>query len=325
MDTKNKSFNFLTFFMAVVPAIVLLSIVVFVFYYSIPAIRFMGLHFFTTYLWNPGQESRPPIIVNGVLAPYNASFGLLLFLLGTVVTSLLALLIAFPLSFLLALSIELYSPQKIKRALISLVELFAGIPSVVYGLWGIVVLEPILLNSVEPWMKGNLSFIPGFAGEVYTGAGILASGIILSIMIAPIITSVMVNSFDTAPEGIKRGIISLGATRWELGKYLITNYSRSSTYGGTLLGLGRALGETMAVLMVSGGLVNVYPASIYSAINTMAAQIASYLDSAFFDSTGMNVSALAYLGLVLMAISLVVNIIGRKIAGRGVLRGYESD
>ncbi|AKA48566.1 hypothetical protein IX51_05030 [uncultured archaeon] len=311
--------------MAIVPAFVLLSIVGFVFYYSIPAIKFMGINFFTTFLWNPGIQSKPPEVVNGVLAPFGASFGILLFLLGTVVTSLLALLIAFPLSFLLALTIELYTPLRLKRGLISLVELFAGIPSVVYGLWGIVVLEPVLLNSVEPWMSANLSFIPGFSGEVYTGAGIIASGIILSIMIAPIITSVMVNSFDTAPEGIKRGIISLGATKWELGKYLITNYSRSSTYGGTLLGLGRALGETMAVLMVSGGLVNVYPGSIYSAINTMAAHIASYLDSAFFDSTGMNVAALAYLGLVLMGISLVVNIIGRKIAGRGVLRGYESD
>lgn len=325
MDTKNKSFNFLTFFMSLVPAIVLISIIAFTLYYAIPAIRFSGLNFFTTYLWNPGQESRPPVIVNGVLAPYEASFGILLFLLGTLITSFLALLIAFPLSFLLALTVELYTPQRIKRGLISLVELFAGIPSVVYGLWGIVVLEPLLLNSIEPWMSYNMSFIPGFSGEVYTGAGIIASGVILSLMIAPIITSVMVNSFDTAPADIKRGIISLGATRWELGRYLITNYSRSSTYGGTLLGLGRALGETMAVLMVSGGLVNVYPTSIYSAINTMAAHIASYLDSAFFDATGMNIAALAYLGVVLMAISLVVNIIGRKIAGRSVLRGYEND
>lgn len=311
--------------MSLVPAIVLIAIVGFILYYSIPAIRFTGLSFFTTYLWYPGQQSHPPIIVNGVLAPFNASFGILLFLLGTVITSLLALLIAFPLSFLLSLSIELYTPLALKRAFISLVELFAGIPSVVYGLWGIVVLEPLLLNNIEPWMSAHLSFIPGFSGEVYTGAGIIASGIILSLMIAPIITSVMVNSFDTAPEDIKKGIISLGATKWELGRYLITNYSRSSTYGGTLLGLGRALGETMAVLMVSGGLVNIYPSSIYSAINTMAAHIASYLDSAFFDGTGMNVSALAYLGLVLMAISLFVNVIGRKIAGRGALRGYESD
>ncbi len=307
------------------PAIILISIVAFIFYYSLPSIRFTGLNFFTTYLWNPGLENHAPVITNGVTHLYHASFGVLLFLLGTVITSLLALLIAFPVSFMISLTVELYTPKGIKRLLISLVELFAGIPSVVYGLWGIVVLEPLLYNSIEPWMNSYLSFIPGFSGTIYTGAGIVASAVVLSVMISPIITSVMVNSFDSAPEDIKNGIYSLGATKWELGRYLITNYSRASTFGGTLLGLGRALGETMAVLMVSGGLVNAYPTSLYSTINTMAAHIASYLDSAFFDGTGMSVSALAELALVLLAISLVVNLLGRVIAGRGVLRGYEND
>ncbi len=324
MKTKPKFFNLITFIFSLVPAFVLLAIIAFIFYYSIPAIRFNGLGFFTTYLWNPGFENQT-VIQNGVLGPFKAQFGILLFLLGTVVTSFLALLIAFPVSFMISITIELYTPKAIKRSLISLVELFAGIPSVVYGLWGIIVLEPILYNGIEPWMKSYLSFIPGFSGTIYTGAGIIASAVVLSLMISPIITSVMVNSFDSAPEEIKTGVYSLGATRWELGKYLITNYSRASTYGGTLLGLGRALGETMAVLMVSGGLINIYPTSIYSTINTMAAHIASYLDSAFFDGTGINVSALAELALVLMAISLIVNVLGRKIAGRGVLRGYEND
>lgn len=311
--------------MSLTPAIVLLSILSFVLYYALPSIRYMGLGFFTTLLWAPGFENSAPVIVNGVLAPAGASFGFLLFVVGTLITSLLALLIAFPVSFMLALTIELYLPGKLKRALTSLVELFAGIPSVVYGFWGIIVLEPILLHSIEPWMATHMSFIPGFSGNVFTGQGIFASGMILSLMIAPIITSVMVNSFDSAPDGIKKGIISLGATRWELGKYLITGYSKASTWGGTLLGLGRALGETMAVLMVSGGLLNAYPTSVYSTINTMAAWIAAELDSAFTDGTGLNVSALAELGLVLMAISLMVSLIGRKIAGRGALRGYESD
>lgn len=311
--------------MSLTPAIVLLSILAFVFYYALPSIRYMGVAFFTTLQWAPGFENKVPVIVNGVLAPVGASFGFLLFVAGTIITSLLALLIAFPVSFMLALTIELYLPVKLKKGLISLVELFAGIPSVVYGFWGIIVLEPILHYRIEPWMAEHLSFIPGFSGNVYTGQGIFASGIILSLMIAPIITSVMVNSFDSAPDGVKKGIISLGATRWELGKYLITGYSKASTWGGTLLGLGRALGETMAVLMVSGGLLNSYPTSFYSTINTMAAWIAAELDSAFTDGTGLNVSALAELGIVLMSISLIVSIIGRKIAGRGALRGYESD
>lgn len=311
--------------MALVPAGVLVSIIIFVSYYSIPSIRYTSFSFFTTYLWNPGFAFKPPVLVHGVLAPAGSSFGLNLFLLGTLTTSLLAILIAFPISFLISLNIELFLPKKTKKFMISMIELFAGIPSVVYGLWGIIILEPVLFSSIEPWMANHLSFIPGFKGEIYSGAGLIASGIILSFMITPIITSVVVNSFDSVPKNVKEGLYSLGATKWEVGKYLFMGYSKASTVGGTLLGLGRALGETMAVLMVSGAVVNTLPTSIYSATNTMAAAIASLLDSAFFDSTGMNISALAELALVLMAISLAVSLLGRKIAGRGALRGYESD
>ena len=311
--------------MSFVPLFILVSIFVFVLYYSFPAIQYMGIRFFTTYLWYPGIESRPPVHVNGVTAPYASSYGLILFLTGTLVSSALAIIIALPLSFFSSIAVELYLPSRMKKVLISIIELFAGIPSVVYGLWGIIVLEPVLFYNIEPWMKENLSSVPGFAGEIYSGAGILASAIILAIMITPIIVSVMVNSFDTVPVEIKQGIISLGATKWELGKYLITGYSRMSTYGGTLLGLGRALGETMAVLMVSGAVVNVLPSSFYSAINTMAAAVASLLDSAFFDSTGMSIAALSELSLVLMIISLTVNVLGRRIAGRSALRGEELD
>lgn len=325
MKASNKIFNFFTLIMAIVPAVVLVSIIVFVFYYSIPSIKYNSFSFFTTYLWNPGFQFQAPILKHGVLAPPGAAFGLDLFLLGTLSTSALAILIAFPVSFLVSLNVELYLPQRVKKIMVSMIELFAGIPSVVYGLWGIVVLEPILFRNIEPWMAQHLSFIPGFKGEIYSGAGLVASGIILSFMITPIITSVIVNSFDTVPNDVKDGLYSLGATKWEVGRYLMTSYSRASTVGGTLLGLGRALGETMAVLMVSGAVTNILPTSIYSATNTMAAAIASLLDSAFTDSTGLNLAALAELAVVLMLISLTVSLIGRKIAGRGVLRGYESD
>lgn len=311
--------------MSLVPATILLVILVFILYYSIPSIIYNGVNFFTTYSWNNGNENLGYTTIRGVTALHGAHFGFLQFLVGTIISSFFALLIAFPLAMFVTLTVEFYVPQKMKKALVSLIELFAGIPSVIYGFWGIVVLEPILLNHVEPWMSQNLSFIPGFSGYVLSGAGIIASGIILSLMIAPIITSIMVNSLETIPKDIKQGISSLGATKWETGKYLITGYAKASTYGGTILGLGRALGETMAVLMVSGTILNVLPRNIYSLINTMAAQIASYLDSSFFDGTGMSISALAELALVLMIISLAVNMIGRRIAGRGVLRGYEND
>lgn len=325
MKTTNRIFNFFTFLMAIVPAVALISIFVFVFQESLPLWKFSGLSFFTTYLWNPGFQYQQPIYVHGILAPPGAQFGLDLFLLGTLSTSALAILIAFPISFLITLNVELYLPARIKKFMVSMIELFAGIPSVVYGLWGIIVLEPILFRNVEPWMAEHLSFIPGLKGEIYSGAGLIASGIILSFMIIPIVTSVIVNSFDSVPKEVKEGLFSLGATKWEVGKYLTTRYSRASTVGGTLLGLGRALGETMAVLMVSGAVTNILPSSFYSATNTMAAAIASLLDSALTDSTRMDLAALAALGVVLMAISLTVSLIGRKIAGRGSLRGYESD
>ncbi len=325
MKATNRIFNFSTFLMAIVPAVALISIFYFVFNESLPLWKFSGLSFFTTYLWNPGFQYQPPHLVHGVLAPPGAQFGLDLFLLGTLSTSVLAIIIAFPISFLITLNVELYLPSRVKKLMISMIELFAGIPSVVYGLWGIVVLEPILFKSVEPWMVHHLSFIPGFGGEIYSGAGLIASGIILSFMIIPIVTSVIVNSFDSVPKEVKEGLFSLGATRWEVGKYLTTRYSRSSTVGGTLLGLGRALGETMAVLMVSGAIVNTLPTNFYSATNTMAAAITSLLDSALTDSTKMDLAALAGLAVILMIISLGVSLIGRKIAGRGALRGYESD
>ena len=310
--------------MSLVPAVILLVIVAFILYYSIPSIIYNGTNFFTTYFWNNGNPNGYTTI-RGIQAQQGAAFGFLQFLIGTLLSSFLALAIAFPLALFVSITVEFYIPLKAKKAMVSIIELFAGIPSVIYGFWGIVVLEPLLYYNIEPWMNRYLGFIPGFSGDVFTGAGIIASGFVLSLMIAPIITSVMVNSLDSVPVDIKQGISSLGATRWETAKYLITGYSKSSTYGGTILGLGRALGETMAVLMVSGTVLNVLPQNLYSTINTMAAQIASYLDSAFFDGTGMSISALAELALVLMGISLAVNLIGRRIAGRGVLRGYEDD
>lgn len=325
MKISSKIFNFFTFLMSLYPVIVIILIFTFLLYYALPAIRFNGLSFFTTYLWNPGKPFATPVYQNGVLGQADASFGMLLFLLGTVVTSTIAIVIALPVSFLISLNVEMYLYSRAKKGVVTLIELFAGIPSVVYGLWGILVLGPILYTGVEPWMATNLGFIPGFGGVVTSEFSFLGAGIILSLMITPIITSVLVNSFESVPKDIKDGLFSLGATKWEVGKYLITGYSRSSTVGGTLLGLGRGLGETMAVLMVGGGALNYLPTNIYSATNTMAAAIASYLDSALQDATGMSLYALAELGLVLVIISTFVNLLGRLIAGRAVLRGSEVD
>lgn len=328
-NTKNgyrdKIFHLFSFFMGLLPVLIVLAIIIFLVYYSIPSIRYNGINFFTSYLWQFGQVYRAPVNVGGILVPYGASYGMLLFFTGTIVTSFIALIIAFPVSIITALTINLYIPPNLKKGILGLVELFAGIPSVVYGLWGIVVLEPVLFNYVEPWLRDNFYFIPFLSGPIYSGAGILASGLILSLMIIPIITAIVSDSMASISSNVIEGAYALGATRWEIGKHIILKYSKIQILGATLLGLSRALGETMAVLMVSGSALNVMPSNLYSPINTMAAAIASLLDSAFTDPTGMNLSALTELALVLLLITMVVNIIGRKIVGKGILRGYSSE
>ncbi len=321
---ENLFFLF-TLAMAIVPLAIMVILFSFLIYNAIPSIRYSGFSFFTSYIWNPGMLYQDPVVVHGVLAPYKSSFGMLSFFLGTMITTAFALVIAFPVSIFLSLALNLYTPQRLRKPFSVLVELFAGIPSVVYGLWGIIVLEPILLHNIEPWMKSSLSFLPGFSGEIFSGAGIMAAGLILSIMIIPIVTAVISESMASQSKELKEGVYALGGTKWEVGKSVLLRNTKRQIVGGTLLGTGRALGETMAVLMVSGAIVNVLPTSIFSLTNTMSAQIAAALDSAFIDATRMNISALVELGVVLVVISLIANLTGRAIVGRAALRGYEND
>jgi len=320
-NLEDKIFKNFTFFISLIPVFVLISLFVFLLIYSIPSIKYNGLTFFTSYLWYPGQFNQPPIMKNGVMAPYGSNFGSLLFILGTILTSLLAIIIVLPLSLFLSITIHLYIPYRLRKIVYNMVQIFAAIPSVVYGLWGIVVLEPFLYYYLEPFLRDTLGFIPFFSGDIYSGAGIIASTIILTIMVLPITTAVIMDRFESMPEIIVNGAFALGATRWEVAKNILVKFSSKQILGGTLLGLARAIGETMAVLMVSGFALNILPSNIYSPINTMAAAIAALLDSAFIDPTNMNLYALSELGLVLLIISMIVNIIGRTIVGRGVIRG----
>ncbi|MFP3255062.1 MAG: phosphate ABC transporter permease subunit PstC [Thermoplasmata archaeon] len=318
----DKIFYFLTFLISIIPIFLVVMLFSFLLYYSIPSIKYNGLKFFTSYYWYPGQVYLPPVNINGILVPYGSSFGILLFLYGTLITSLIALIIAFPISIVVSLAVNLYVNEKFKKLIISLIELFAAIPSVLYGLWGIVYLEPLLSNFIEPAMNKYLGFMPFFSGNIYSGAGILASSIILCLMILPIMTSVINGSILNFSTSIKEGAIALGATRYEMARLIILRGIKIQIFGAAMLGLGRALGETMAVLMVSGSVFNIMPSNIYSPINTMAAALASLLDSAFMDSTGMNLYALSELGLTLMLITLAASLIGRFIVGLGIIRGF---
>ena len=323
MQARNeKFFKFFTFLISLAPILIVLVLLSFLIYYSIPSIRFNGWKFFTSYYWYPGQVYLPPVNVNGILVPYGASFGILMFLYGSLITSLLALLFAFPISLIISLIVNLYLIEKVRKLVISAIELFAAIPSVVYGLWGIVYLEPILSKYIEPFIADHFGFIPFLSGPIYSGAGIFASSIILCLMVLPIITSTINGSMMNFSTSIKEGALALGATRFEVGIKIILRNLKLQIFGATMLGFGRAFGETMAVLMVSGSIYNIMPENLYSPINTMAAALASLLDSAFVDPTGMNLYALTELGLILMLITLIVSLFGRAIVGIGIIRGY---
>lgn len=232
---------------------------------------------------------------------------------GTVVASLIALVLAVPFAIAIALYITHYAPRRLAQTMGYLVDLLAAVPSVVYGLWGVFVLAPASFGILT-WLEDNLGFLPFFAGPASsTGRTMLVAGVVLAVMILPIITAVTREVFLQTPRGHKESALALGATRWEMIRMAVLPFGRSAMISGSMLGLGRALGETMAVtiiLSVSGGIT----LNLISSGNpaTIAARIA--LD--FPESSGLAVNALIAAGLVLFAMTLVVNMIARAIINR---------
>lgn len=233
---------------------------------------------------------------------------------GTVLAATIALAIAAPLAVAIALFITHYAPRRLSQGLGYLIDLLAAIPSVIYGLWGFQVLGPASVG-VSRWLESNLGFIPLFAGPVSTtGRTMLVAGLVLAVMILPIITAVIREVFLQTPSLHEEASLALGATRWEMIRMCVLPFGRSGIISASMLGLGRALGETMAVtivLSVSGGITF----NLISSGNpgTIAATIA--LD--FPESTGVDVNALIAAGLVLFAITLVVNVTARAVIKRG--------
>ena len=158
---SQKIFSLFNLAMALMPVALMILIISFLVYYSIPSIRYNGLSFLTQPVWNPGNFNQPPVVVNGVSAPLHSAFGMYIFFAGTISTSLIAITIAFVFSIFISINLTLYTPSRLKGILSTMIEVFAGIPSVVYGLWGIVVLEPIMFNTIEPGIASFLGFIPG--------------------------------------------------------------------------------------------------------------------------------------------------------------------
>jgi len=301
--------------------IFMIAILVFIFQYSLPAIEFNGVGFFTGYVWDLGNlNSVSTIVKNGVQGLPGASYGVLAYLAGTVLSSAIALLIAIPTSVAIALFISEEAPGRLRTPLVALVDLLAGVPSVIYGLWGIIVLVPLMETTISPDLARVLGFIPFFGGRTGVGYGLLTSGIVLALMVTPIVSSTIRESFLKTPTELKEGALALGCTKWEMERRIVLPISKTTIAGASMLGLGRALGETMAVLMVSGGSTNSFPANVYSPIATMATAIVSLLDSAFTDPTNLALYSLAEMALVLFLVTLAANMAARVFVSGGITK-----
>jgi phosphate transport system permease protein len=263
------------------------------------AIDRFGLSFVTSSTWDPVAEE----------------FGAFPLMFGTLLSSLIALLIAVPLSLGVAIYLTEFAPKVVRQPVAFLIGLLAAIPSVVYGLWGIFVLIPALRTTAFPFLRKTLGFLPFFQGPIY-GPSMLAAGIILAIMIMPYIMSVSREVLLAVPNTQREAALALGATRWEAVTSAVVPYARSGLIGAIILGLGRALGETMAVTMVIGNRHEI-AASLFSPGYTMAAAIANEFSEAVGD---LHLSALAYVAFLLFVVTVVVNAGARLLIWR-VARG----
>jgi len=255
-----------------------------------PAISKFGLGFLASSVWDPVQEQ----------------FGGLVMIYGTLATSLIALLIAVPVSFGIALFLTEMSPAWLKRPLGTAIELLAAVPSIVYGMWGLLVFGPILATYVQqPLQKlvGGIPYLGALVSGPPVGIGILSAGIILAIMIIPFIASVMRDVFEVTPPMLKESAYGLGSTTWEVVSKVVLPYTKTGVIGGIMLGLGRALGETMAVTFVIGNTNQLTSLSVFEAANSITSVLANEFAEA---GAGLHQASLMYLGLVLFFITFVV-------------------
>ena len=257
-----------------------------IFFNAWPAFSNFGFSFFTNPVWDSWKQE----------------FGALALIYGTIVSSLMALLIAVPVSIALALFLNELAPRWLSVILGFIVEMLAAIPSIIYGLWGIFILAPFLRNPIQAFLSKHLGHLPFFSGPYY-GVGMMCGGLILAIMITPTISSLCKEVFRSIPRSNKEAILSLGATRWEMFKVAILRGGFSGIIGAVVLGFGRAFGETMAVTMVIGNKISLSP-SLFAPSQTMASVLATqYAES----DTKLHLSSLTAVGFTLFIVSLLFN------------------
>lgn len=279
-----------------------------------PAIKVNGLHFLTGVAWSFGNAYGAVVRTAGVAHPAGAYYGALPLIVGTLASSAIAVVIAVPISVLAALVLVERLPSAASAVVGLFLETLAGIPSVIFGLWGALTLGPLLAHQVYSRIAAAASGVAGLgflAGYPGNGEGLATSGVVLAVMILPIIAATSRDLIRQVPELAKEGARGLGLTEWEVATQVTLSWVRSGLIGASVLGLARALGETMAVAMVSGVELGAMPRNIYAAMSTVAATIVSQLDSAFTDSTGFAVRTLAEAALALAAITLLTNVAAR--------------
>ena len=282
-------FHKITFSFALLVMLVLAGIIVSLIISAWPAFEHFGPGFITRVEWDP----------------INNEYGALIAIAGTLITSFIALLIAFPVSFGIALFLTEICPNWLKRPLGTSVELLAGVPSIIYGMWGMFVFAPFMSDHIQPLLQNTLGNVP-VIGELFQGPmmgiGMLTAGIILSIMIIPFIAAVMRDVFETCPAVLKESAYAIGCTKWEVMRKIVLPYTRIGVVGGVMLGLGRALGETMAITFVIGN-AHKLSWSLFAAGNSIASTLANEFAEA--DST-LHISSLFALGLILFVITFIV-------------------
>jgi phosphate transport system permease protein len=260
-----------------------------------PAISHFGLSFVWTEIWNPVKDH----------------YGALTFIFGTAVTSLIALLLATPISIAIALFLTEIAPKRLRTSIATLVELLAAIPSVVLGLWGILVFGPWARDHLEPWLGGAFGWIPIFSGSS-SQAGVLPAALVLTVMIVPITSAICRELFSRVPRDLMDGAMALGTTRWEAVRSVLLAYAAPGIAAAVLLGLGRAFGEAIAVTQVIGGSDAIHT-SLFATGDTLGSRIASQYQGA---ATVLQQSSLLYLAAILMVISLVTNVAAQVVVRR---------
>jgi phosphate transport system permease protein len=270
---------------------------------AMPAMKSFGPAFLWTNVWNVPEDQ----------------FGALSAIYGTVVTSVIALVIAVPVSFGIALFLTETCPLWLRRPLGTAIELLAGVPSIIYGIWGLFVFAPLFAKHVQPYLQaafGDVPVIGGWFAGPPIGVGILTAGIVLSLMVIPFVASVMRDVFETVPPPLKESAYGIGCTTWEVVTNVVLPYTRVGVIGGIMLGLGRALGETMAVTFVIGN-ANRIVGSLFAPGTSIASTLANEFGEA---DPGLHISSLFALGFVLFIITFIVLTISQWLIKRGIAK-----